>query len=277
MILGLASPTYSGVQPPENPLLWLLERCVAYDLKALEASLPAEDTENSKEVGRIAADLGITWVGYWSNDFVTPEGGGEELRGRAERRLDSAVNGGVKTVVIFGAGSRHNRFTKSPPLANQLKLLVDHLGPVAEAASDRGIQLGLLPHLDYRGHEMVSVMRAVDHPALKMAFDTTNPFPVCEEPVEVAKIVLPHGVAVALKDVQIFPHRSNDVTIWGTPIGRGSVDFDSILPMLSELLPYPEGTTASIKLRLPPGNTEHDAWMKQSLAFLQSHSALCGC
>ena len=76
MILGLASPTYSGVQPPENPLLWLLERCVAYDLKALEASLPAEDTENSKEVGRIAADLGITWVGYWSNDFVTPEGGG---------------------------------------------------------------------------------------------------------------------------------------------------------------------------------------------------------
>ena len=119
-------------------------------------------------------------------------------------------------------------------------------------------------------------MQAVKHSSLKMAFDTTNPFPVCEEPVAAATVVLPHAVAVALKDVQVFPHRSNDVTIWGTPIGEGSVDFEAILPMLPERLPNPEGTTASIKLRLPPGNTDHDAWMKQSLKFLRSHPAVAG-
>ena len=276
MILGLASPTYSGMLPERGPLLWLLDRCAEYGLKGLEASLPMSGTDDPKAVGEKAADLGVTWVGYWSEDFVTPEGGGIGLRERAERAFDRAGIGGVKTVVLFGRGSLHNRFTRQPPLADQLSLAADHLRPVAEAASERGIRLGLLPHLDYRGHEMVSVMERVNHPNLKMAFDTTNPFPVCEDPVEAAKVVVPHAVAVAFKDVQIYPHRSNDVTIWGTPIGRGSVDFETLLPMLSERLPDPEGTTACIKLRLPPGSAEHADWMDQSLAFLRSHPVLAG-
>ena len=107
-----------------------------------------------------------------------------------------------------------------------------------------------------------------------MAFDTANPFPVCEEPVEAAKLVLPHAVAVAVKDVRIYPNRSNDVTIRGTPIGQGSVDFEAILPMLRDRLPDPVNTTVSIKLRLPPGDESHDVWMRQSLEYLGSHSWL---
>ncbi|MXZ10855.1 MAG: TIM barrel protein [Gemmatimonadetes bacterium] len=271
MILGLASPTYSGILPDHAPLLWLLDRCAEYDLKALEAPLPLSGADHPKEVKEKAADLGVTWVGYWSEDFVTPDGGGIRLREQAERAFDQASIGGVKTVVIFGRGSLHNRFTGQPPLADQLRLAADHLRPVAEAASERDIQLALLPHLDYRSHEMVSVMEKVCHPNLIMAFDTANPFPVCEEPVAAAKVVLPHAVAVAFKDVQIYPGRSNDVTIWGTPIGRGSVDFETLLPMLSEQLPDPEKTTACIKLRLPPGSAEHADWMDQSLTFLRSH------
>jgi hypothetical protein len=40
MILGLASPTYAGAMPEANPLHWLLDRCVEYELGAMEASLP---------------------------------------------------------------------------------------------------------------------------------------------------------------------------------------------------------------------------------------------
>lgn len=274
MILGLSSPTYSGVGPDADPLLWLLDRCADYDLQALEASLPLDDNQDVTAVGRKAADLGITWVGYWSGDFVTPEGGATGLRQRAEQAFDIAVRGGISTVVMFGAGSLHNRFSKNPPLAEQQQLLIENLNGVAAAAADRNIQLGLLPHLDYRAGELTAVMQQIDQPALKMAFDTTNPFPVCEDPVDAAQIVLPHAVAVALKDVQIYPYRSNDVTIWGTPIGQGSVDFDAILPMLQEKLPNPATTTVCVKLRLPPDNTEHAAWLQQSLAFLRAHPAL---
>ena len=274
MILGLSSPTYSGVQPDTNPLLWLLDRCVEYDLKALEASLPMSNPEEARTAGQKAADLGIVWLGYWSEDFVTPQGGSAGLEERGKNAFDVAELGGVKTVIIFGSGSVHNRFTKTPPLAEQQQRWVDNLAGVVRAAADRNLQLGLLPHLDYRARELVQVMQQIDHPQLKMAFDTTNPFPVCEEPVDAARIVLPHAVAVALKDVQIYPHRSNDVTIWGAPIGQGSVDFDAILPMLHERLPAPEQTTVSIKLRLPPDNTDHAAWMEQSLTFLRSHPAL---
>ena len=270
MILGLASPTYSGFTPQQNPLMWLLDRCTDYNLHALEASLPLSESDDPQEVGKKAADLGITWIGYWSNDYVTPEGGLQGLTDRAEQAFDIAVQGDVTKVVLFGQGSLHNRFTKEPPLQEQLARLTDHLHPVAEAAAARNLQLGLLPHLDYRSHEMLSVQQTIDHPALKMAFDTTNPFPVCEEPVDAAQNVLPHTIAVALKDVQVFPHRSNDVPIWGTPIGQGSVDFHSILPMLAEKLPNPDQTTVSIKLRLPPDSDAHHAWMEQSLAYVRS-------
>ncbi len=274
MILGLASPTYSGVIPDGRPLEWLLSRCAERGLRALEASLPVEGGEDPLEIGRRAADQGIVWIGYWSDDWVTPAGGGEGLRQRAERAFDAAVRGQVGTVVIFGNNSRHNRFTREPPLGEQLRALAAQLRPVAEAAAARELQLALLPHLDYHGRELVGVVQQVDHPALKMAFDTANPFPVCEEPLEAARVVLPHAVAVAFKDVQIFPQRSNDVTIWGAPIGQGAIDFDAIFPLLGELLPEPERTTACIKLRLRPASREHEAWMDQSLDFLRGHATL---
>ncbi len=270
MILGFSSPSYTSLLPERKPLLWLLEHCSELGLGALEASLPLEGKDDPREVGKAAADLGIRWIGYWCEDFVTPEGGVNGLLGRAQKAFDVATNGGVKSLVIFGQTKMHNRFTNEPPLVDQLKQMTDHLGPVAEAASDREIQLGLLPHLDYRGKELVSVMEAVDHSHLGMAFDTANALPVCEDPVDAARSVLPHAIAVAFKDARVYPGRSNQVTIWGTPIGQGSVDFETILRMMAEQLPDPDGTTVAIKLRLPPDSQEHEVWMEQSLAFLRS-------
>ena len=276
MILGLALPTYAGVMPEAKPLHWLLDRCVEYELGALEASLPLDGSEDPRDVGSKAADSGIRWLGYWNSDFVAPVGAVEGLVDHAERAFDVAVRGGVNTVIAFGAGGKHNRFTREPALDDQLQRIADHLGPVVEAAAERSLQLALLPHLDYRAAETLQVIEQVNHPALKMAFDSANPFPVCEEPVDAAKVVLPHAAAVALKDVQIFPYRSNDVTIRGTPLGQGSVDFDQILPLMEELLPEPGKTTVCIKLRLPPGSTEHAAWMEASLGYIRAHQALAG-
>ncbi len=271
MILGLASPSYTSQLPEQKPLLWLLERCSEHGLRALEASLPLDGRDDPEEIGKAAADLGIRWIGYWSEDFVTPEGGVSGLSGRAQKVLDVARRGGVKSLVIFGRTDLHNRFTKEPPLEGQLKRMADHLGPVAEAASERDVQLGLLPHLDYRGKELVSVMETVGHPHLRMAFDTANALPVCEDPVDAARSVLPHAIAVAFKDARVYPGRSNQVTIWGTPIGQGSVDFEGILEMMAEELPDPDGTTVAIKLRLPHESQEHKVWMEESLEYLRSH------
>ena len=271
MILGLSSPTYSGVSPSDKPLMWLLDRCTEYGFNVLEASLPQSGTDEPSEVKAKAADLGITYVGYWSENFVTPDGGAAGLLDRGRRALDIAVACGVSTVVAFGSGSKHNRFTDDPPLDQQLANAVGNLGPLADEAAARDLRIGLLPHLDYRSHEMLSVAQRIDHPSLRMAFDTTNPFPVCEEPVDAARNVLPHAIAVAIKDVQIYPHRSNDVTIWGTPIGQGSVDFDAIFDLMRTELPEPDTTTVCVKLRLPPNSTDHDGWMKNSLEYLSAH------
>ena len=74
---------------------------------------------------------------------------------------------------------------------------------------------------------------------------------------------------VELKDVQVLPHRLNDMTIWGTPLGQGSVDSTAIFELLSRLLPDPDQTAVCIKLRLPPESGEHIAWVEQSLDFIR--------
>jgi sugar phosphate isomerase/epimerase len=273
VILGLAAPTYGGAaRPKERPVRWLLERCVEYGLRAIEASLPQAGSAGADDPGdvrRRAADAGVEWVGYWTDDWITPPGGAAALAERAARAFDIAVEGGCRTLVVFGSGAKHNRFMKDRPLAEQLRRMAEHLAPVADEARSRGIRLGLLPHLDYRAAEVLDVVRRADHPALRAAYDTANAFPVCEEPADAARLLAPHAIAVAFKDVEIRPHRSNDVTIFGTPIGDGSVDFDAILPLLAEHLPDPTGTTACVKLRLPDGSAEHDAWLRRSLAFLR--------
>ena len=84
--------------------------------------------------------------------------------------------------------------------------------------------------------------------------------------VDAARNLLPYAVDVALKDVRLYPNRSNSVTIWGKPIGDGSVDYDTILPLLHQLLPDPDKTSCHIKLRLSPDTTLDDthAWMSRS-------------
>ena len=84
--------------------------------------------------------------------------------------------------------------------------------------------------------------------------------------VDAARNLLPYAVDVALKDVRLYPNRSNSVTIWGKPIGDGSVDYDTILPLLHQLLPDPDNTSCHIKLRLSPDTTLDDthAWMSRS-------------
>ncbi len=269
MILGLALPTYSGVLPEDRPLAWLLDRCREYGFRALEATLPEPDGEDPEAIGKRCQDDGVTWIGYWSDDFVTPEGGVDELLVRAREAFDVAVRGGIEKLIIFGRGDLHNRFTKAPPLENQLLNAATNLEPVAECAAERGLVLGYLAHLDYRAEEALQIVESVGSDSLRIAYDTTNAFPVCEDPVEAARIALPQAIAVALKDVQIFPYRSNDVTIWGTPLGQGSVDFTTIFELLPVLLPDPEQTTVCVKLRLPPDSLDHEAWMRQSLDFIR--------
>ena len=269
MILGLALPTYSGVMPADKPLAWLLDRCGDYGFGALEATLPGPGTEDPAEIGRRCQDDGVTWIGYWSDDFVTPEGGVDQLLARAGEAFDTAVRGKIEKLVIFGRGHRHNRFSKEPPLENQISRAATNLEAVVRCAAERGLVLGYLAHLDYRAQEALRIVESVGAESLRMAYDTTNAFPVCEDPVDAAKVALPHAIAVALKDVQIFPYRSNDVTIWGTPLGQGSVDFTTIFELLPVLLPDPEQTTVCVKLRLPPDSLDHEAWMRQSLDFIR--------
>ena len=118
MILGLALPTYSGVLPEDRPLGWLLDRCRDYGFGALEASLPESDGEDPAEIGKRCEDEGVTWIGYWSDDFVTPDGGADQLLVRAPARPSMRLlEGGSRSSsssdgATFTTGSRRSHLSR---------------------------------------------------------------------------------------------------------------------------------------------------------------------
>ena len=116
------------------------------------------------------------------------------------------------------SGGGHDHFTKEPPLPEQLERMATNLIPVAAAAQKRGLTLGLLPHLDYRSTDLLQVMHAVNSPALRMAFDTTNSFPTAEDPVDAARNLLPYAVDIALKVCARLPCHAWPITsVTGLP------------------------------------------------------------
>ena len=175
--LGIASPSYSGHIPEGSPtdhVAWLLERCVEYGLESLQwGGLPLSEPEVIKAK---AAAAGVRLVPFWNHiDLVTPERKGEDLAQIAKDDFDTAVAAGITTIVIHGGG--HDHFTLDPPLPEQLTRMAENLVPVAAAAAERGLTLGLLPHLDYRSGDLLQVMHAVNNPALRSALPRPTPAP----------------------------------------------------------------------------------------------------
>src|SRR5439155_16402371 len=111
------------------------------------------------------------------------------------------------------------------------------LAPVAERA---GVLLAVENHADYRGHEVVALLRRVNSPALRARLDTANAYAVIEEPVVASEAMAPYVVATHIKDVMVRPVSNGFLlTLVGSGLGEGDVDVATCVRLLAEHAPDP--------------------------------------
>jgi len=179
------------------------------------------------------------------------------------RRLDFAHRLGVP-VAQAGAG-------EAPDAAARLTLL-RHLAAAGDYAATRGLVLALEIHpgLTVSGHAARALMAELDHPHVRINYDTGNiVFYTDLDPAQDVEEIAPFVAHVHLKDKATRQQRTWDFV----PIGQGIVNFPRIIDVLRMAGfrgPY------SLELELPgvaggslPKESSEEG-IRRSIAYLQS-------
>ena len=181
--------------------------------------------------------------------------------------------GGIKLAKFMVSPMIYNRFRTDPPLSEQLKRLIRALPPIVRAAEEAGIVLALENHLDYRAAEILAVISATNSAHLRFLFDTGNPFAVCEDPVDAARIAAPYTVLMHVKDVRVVPWTPLSTgyfaCMYACPLGEGNVDLDAIIDLMAQNAPDAASLTLALEVRPVPPYLDEDHWLEDGIAYMR--------
>jgi sugar phosphate isomerase/epimerase len=270
MRLGMVSPLYFGhgedTRQPEA-----LGRVLA---KAKEKRLDVVsggvgDWRNPERIGQVRRwldDTGVELeVGFAYNYCeVDPDVHACKQAEFADFVRMACVPLGVRIVGTCAVGV--HRWTPEPPLAEQIERTAAALKALARIAGESGVRIAIENHADYRGPELVSILRAADEPNLGARLDTANPFWVFEEPVDAARALAPYTITTHVKDLAVAPFAQ-----WkGVPLGQGHVDLPAIVAELAAHAPDPAALPLVMEVECLPEGTDLEAAADDSLEYLRS-------
>lgn len=138
--------------------------------------------------------------------------------------------------VAARAGATHLRtYTRhSGTPADMMKRTIADLRAVLPAAVETGVTLVLENHEDFTGPELARILRAVDHPRLRVLYDYGNAQMVLEDPQAALAAVLPFVASVHIKDhVMVAPEDAGGrLLVAGVPMGEGNLPIQGLTQRL---------------------------------------------
>ncbi len=170
---------------------------------------------------------------------------------QAKQTIDLAVKLGAEGVVNSIAGAHSHD--------EDLSQFMNHVGEAGDYARDHGVMIGIEVHGNYTGNgkDSLAVIREVNHPHVKIAYDTANCVYYGDTwPYEDLEMALPEIAFIHLKD------KIGGKGVWNfPPVGSGDVDFKRVLKILDD-----GGYTGPLSIEMefddkgwPPLETVHEA------------------
>lgn len=159
------------------------------------------------------------------------------------------------------------RATRTLSWSEHRSLLVPLLRKAANFASDRGVVLAVENHIDMSADEMLELLSHVDHPSLGVCFDTANNLRMLEDPMVVARKLIPYARAAHVKDIQAYRGSPRDFSFWpSVPLGKGLIDMKEIVRLFDA-----HGFNGLLAIEtdyLHPDYPDLDAVLGDSVAYL---------
>jgi sugar phosphate isomerase/epimerase len=165
-----------------------------------------------------------------------------------------------------------NRFTKQPPLDEQLDLIEANLKQVVAVAAELGIVMAMENHCDYRGYEIAGLIRRVDLPSFGAALDTANAFTSFEDPADAAAALAPYAFTTHIKDFRIdalgIPGKAPWIPV-GCALGEGNVDIPAIVDLLARQAPDPQSLPLIVEVNWPAEGEDAGDLIVRSVDYLR--------
>ena len=298
------APHVLSVDPPDPEADlsdWLLDRVLAHGFSALTMDLGLlENHARASAFGARCADSGVHLLGSVSVDLVAgPERWGAVTDKGSNARFDPSLAGplvsgwsgdsqasiaatairlaadaGASVLsLVHGQPDRANRYSRKPPLSEQLARIEANVRTLLPVAADLGVTLALEPHMDYRCAELVPVVETIGSPRLRLVLDVASPLAVTEDPLDAARLAAPYVVATHLRDMRVQALTEIATgALFHTPIGDGHVPVDKILDVVNDRADDSNGLIHCLKIVTRP---EHDveAWLAASVAAVRRYAA----
>jgi sugar phosphate isomerase/epimerase len=138
--------------------------------------------------------------------------------------------------VAARAGATHLRtYTRhSGAPSDMMALTIADLRGAMRPAEEANVTVVLENHEDFTGPELAQILRAVDHPRLRILYDYGNSQMVLEDPEAALAAVLPFVASVHIKDhVMVAPEDSKGhLMVAGVPMGEGFLPIQRITQQL---------------------------------------------
>lgn len=235
--------------------------------------LPADDAFVDELRAALDA-LGLDRVWAWGHPHGLRSGTDHAAAQDLIRHLAIAQRIGAPVMRICAGGRR----TRPTSWREHRSNLVAMLLPLVEIAAAHQVVMAVENHIDLLADEMVELIETIGSPWLRVCLDTANNLRMLEDPVAVAQKLAPYARATHVKDVMAYRGDPHTFAFWpSVPLGRGAVDVDAILRILSDA-GYRGLLALEIDYLAPPfvpageeaAITESLEWLRARVATLSS-------
>jgi sugar phosphate isomerase/epimerase len=175
---------------------------------------------DSAKLGRVLA---------WGHPVGLERGTSREALEDLKRHISSALALDSGTMRITASGAHY-----TPELEAQFARDLDPmLREAVRAAEDQGVILAIENHGDFNADALLRLLDRIGSPNLRVTLDAGNLLRVGDDPVEGSRKLAPYVAATHVKDLVLEPSSSPaSPSYLCTPIGKGIVDFPSIVEHL---------------------------------------------
>jgi sugar phosphate isomerase/epimerase len=130
----------------------------------------------------------------------------------------------------------NDRFRTDVTWEEQLQAIEKVLLKLAPVARAHGVHLNMETHDEITSFEILRLIENVGEDCMGVVFDTANGLQRAEHPVFAAKRVAPYVRQTHIKDAYVG-HATGGLDFQTRPVGRGIVDFATIIPILAKANP----------------------------------------
>jgi len=204
----------------------LLEVCRGMGAGGIQTNLGVRDTAYCAALRQRADQYGMYIEGIIGPPRETSD------VARFARQVETAARAGVeaaRTVIIPG---RRYEFFDSLETFREFdargRRSLELAAPVVEKHQ---VPLAVENHKDHRIEQRVALLKHIDSEYVGACIDTGNNLALLEDPVELAKALLPWAKSVHLKD-QAVREYDEGFLLGDVPLGQGCIDLKTIVKMI---------------------------------------------